>query len=109
MTAPVRGRPKSRRSCAQAVPHALEAFLSEQGYRELRLIGATVCGLHRYNFTVGLVVGLSFEGYQRRYCYEHQDDARVALAGWDGADHPAGPWIKCKGAGIDLLNPALSV
>ena len=31
----------------------------------------------------------------------------VALALWDGQGHPSGPWIKCKGAGVDLLNPSL--
>ena len=35
-------------------------------------------------------------------------DALRALLDWDGLGHPAGPWIKCKGAGIDLLNPALT-
>ena len=30
----------------------------------------------------------------------------AALAAWDGEEHPGGPWIKCKGAGIDLLNPS---
>ncbi|MCU7369977.1 hypothetical protein PEC18_03615 [Paucibacter sp. O1-1] len=85
---------------------ALAAFLSEQGYSELRVAGAAVCGLHRYNFTTGLAVGLTLEGYERRYCYEHRQDACKALQGWSGSGHPNGPWIKCKGAGIDLLNPA---
>jgi len=52
-----------------------------------------------------VVVGLDAVGYQRRYCYEHAADARAALMAWDGNGHPSGPWIKCKGAGIDLLNP----
>lgn len=34
------------------------AFLSEQGYSELRVDVTTVCGLHRYNFTTGLAVAL---------------------------------------------------
>lgn len=86
----------------------LMTFLADQGYRELRLVGRTVCGLRGFNFTMGLVVGLSFEGYERRYCYEHETDAASALSTWDGVDHPSGPWIKCKGAGIDLLNPAFA-
>lgn len=106
MNALVRNRPRAHRAASEAVPQALEAFLSEQGYGELRSIGGTVCGLHRYNFTTGLVVGLTFEGYERRYCYEHLQHARSALLAWDGGRHPGGPWIKCKGAGIDLLNPA---
>lgn len=87
---------------------ALLSFLQEQGYRELRLIGDVLCGLHRYNFTTGLAVGLTFECYERRYCFEHSEDALRALRDWDGQGHPSGPWIKCKGAGVDLLNPALT-
>ena len=86
----------------------LLSFLQEQGYRELRLIGDVLCGLHRYNFTTGLAVGLTFECYERRYCFEHSEDALRALRDWDGQGHPSGPWIKCKGAGVDLLNPALT-
>ncbi len=86
----------------------LLSFLQEQGYRELRLIGDVLCGLHRYNFTTGLAVGLTFECYERRYCFKHSEDALRALRDWDGQGHPSGPWIKCKGAGVDLLNPALT-
>ena len=74
----------------------LLSFLQEQGYRELRLIGDVLCGLHRYNFTTGLAVGLTFECYERRYCFEHSEDALRALRDWDGQGHPSGPWIKCK-------------
>jgi len=88
---------------------ALDAWLQNQGYRQLRRIGGVVCGVRRFNFTFSLVVGLTWEGYERRYCYGHGQDALAALGAWDGEDHPCGPWIKCKGAGIDLLNPALQV
>lgn len=66
------------------------------------------CAVRRFNFTTAIVVGLDALAYSRRYCYEHAVDAETALAAWDGQDHPSGPWIKCKGAGIDLLNPALT-
>lgn len=98
---------RATRILAERVGADLCEFLQAQGYRQLRRIGGVLCGLRGFNFTVGLVVGLSFESYERRYCYEHLDDARAALAQWDGIGHPPGPWIKCKGAGIDLLNPAL--
>jgi hypothetical protein len=58
---------------------------------------------------MGLAVGLGWEGHGRRYCYEFTKDAIAALEAWDGKDHPGGPWIKCKGAGIDLLNPSFGV
>lgn len=81
--------------------------LADRGYREVRPLQGQFCGLLPFMYTTGLVVGLGDSGYQRRYCYEHLADARAALEAWDGADHPPGPWIKCKGPGIDLLNPAM--
>ena len=84
----------------------LVAALEAGGYDELRTIGDVICGIRRFNYTTAIVVGLDDVGYERRYCYEHKDDAQAAVRAWDGAEHPSGPWIKCKGAGIDLLNPA---
>ena len=98
---------KTPRILAERVSAELGEFLQAQGYRQLRWIDGVLCGVCGFNFTIGLVVGLSFEGYERRYCYEHLEDAHAALGQWDGGGHPPGPWIKCKGAGIDLLNPAL--
>ncbi len=88
---------------------ALAAIFAANGYTDLIHRNGVLCGLHRYAFTTGLVVGLHECGHERRYCYEHAADARAALIAWDGTGHPAGPWIKCKGAGIDLLNPALTI
>jgi hypothetical protein len=84
----------------------LTPMLVAAGYLDLRTLGREVCGIKRFNFTTALVVGLDATGYQRRYCYEHDVDARAALLQWKGDGHPDGPWIKCKGAGIDLLNSA---
>ncbi|MBX3653218.1 MAG: hypothetical protein KF686_03475 [Ramlibacter sp.] len=78
------------------------------GYTDLREIAGKVCGLHTFIFTTGLVVGLDDTGYEVRYCYEHHADAAQALAAWDGAGYPPGPWIKAKGPGIELLNPELT-
>lgn len=80
--------------------------LRSRGITEVREIQNQVCGLQRFTFTTAVVVGITDQVYQRRYCYEHQADAQAALAAWNGEGHPSGPWIKCKGAGIDLLNPA---
>lgn len=86
----------------------LHALLLAAGYSDLRIIDGIPCALRRFNCTTAIVVGLDPIGCQRRYCYEHGADAQAALAAWDGRDHPPGPWIKCKGAGIDLLNPAFA-
>jgi len=83
------------------------AALQAQGYSSLKVCGASgLCGVKRYNFTWGLTVNLDPVGYERRYCYEARADASTSLAEWSGDGHPSGPWIKCKGGGIDLLNPA---
>lgn len=84
-------------------PQQLEAL----GYLRPRRIGVRWCALLRLNFTIGLVVGIDSFGHSVRYCFEHAADAAAALAAWDGEGHPPGPWIKAKGAGIDLLNPEL--
>lgn len=81
-------------------------MLSTSGYTEIRSLKDQLCAVKQFNFTTALVVGLDGLGYQRRYCYEHRADAQAALLAWDGREHPPGPWIKCKGAGIDFLNPA---
>lgn len=65
------------------------------------------CAILPFVYTYAIVVGIRVEGYERRYCYEHAKDASEALKAWDGKGHPGGPWIKCKGSGIDLLNPNL--
>ena len=85
------------------------ATLERLGYTDLHMRAGKLCGLHRYLFTCGLVVGLDDMGYSHRYCYERHEDALAALKAWDGAGHPPGPWIKRKGAGGDLLNPAFGV
>lgn len=64
--------------------------------------------IRRFNFTTAIVVDLDLVDRQRRCCFEHAQDAHRARAAWNGKDHPGGAWIKCKGAGIDLLNPALT-
>jgi len=57
-------------------------------------------------FTTGLFVDVDLVGYDHRYCYETEGDARAAFAAWDGTGHPSGNWIKRKGGGGgDLLNP----
>lgn len=86
----------------------LHAFLTANGYTDLREIGGRLCGLNRFIFTTGLVVGLDEVGYQVRYCYEHEADARDALEAWDGMGYPSGPWIKAKGLDMDMLNPELT-
>ena len=64
--------------------------------------------IRRLNFATAIVADVDLVDRQRRCCFEHAQDAHRAGAAWNGKDHPGGAWIKCKGAGIDLLNPALT-
>lgn len=84
----------------------LEAFLLSMGYTDLcmkPLIGW--CGIQRFMFTGGLVIGFTEESYKGRYCYESIEEARECLKAWDGSGDPGGNWIKFKGAGEDRLGP----
>jgi hypothetical protein len=81
--------------------------LRDIGYEKMRLVGGLICAIKRFNFTTAVVVGLEATSYDRRYCFEHESDASQALADWCGDGHLSGPWIKCKGAQIDILNPNL--
>lgn len=95
----------SHASKNSAVESVLTEAFATGAYTHLCILAGQVCGVKRFNFTTAVVVGLDRLGHHRRYCYEHQADAQTALLVWDGHEHPSGPWIKCKGAGIDLFNP----
>ncbi|PZQ77861.1 MAG: hypothetical protein DI563_02150 [Variovorax paradoxus] len=93
---------------ASALSTAGRALLEAQGYRQVVVRNCQVCAVKDFVFTTALLVGIDPIGYSLRYCYEHAGEAEAALAEWDGTGHPGGPWIKCKGAGVELLNPSLS-
>ena len=75
---------------------------------DLRIIDGRVCRLKSYLFTCAIEVGVTAMGHQRRYCYEKVEHAKEAFAVWDGQEHPPGPWIKCKSATQEILNPVWS-
>ena len=97
---------KATASATADFDHEFVEALAEQGFTDLTVRGhAGLCGLKGFNFTWGLVVNFEPFGHERRYCYEREEQARAALRAWDGEGHPPGPWIKCKGARVELLNP----
>lgn len=65
-------------------------FLTQQDYTDIKKIeGVGFCGLYRFAFTTGLVIGLNRIGYVGRYCYSHHADAKLALKSWDGTQDPS--------------------
>lgn len=89
----------------------IEGAIAEgfQGFDYKQIGGKVVC-ISPFAFTYGLVVGVDVWGHERRYCYEHREDAQAALETYtDPTVHPDGPWIKCKGSlegqPVDMLNP----
>lgn len=100
--------PRKRPVHAADLSASARALLESQGYRHVTLRNGRVCAVKDLVFTTALLVGIDPIGYSLRYCYEHADEAEAALAAWDGHGHPGGPWIKCKGAGVELLNPDLT-
>ena len=82
---------------------SLRAFLTDMGYTDLRIVRGRVCGL----LGLDLVAGLDMAGCDAVYTFENASEARAALAAWDGAGHPQGPWIRLIGQGgrVDLRNP----
>lgn len=102
-------------SLAQVCLHtsSLMNFLSDQGYYNLRILSnGKIIGLQDQIYTTGIVVGLTKDTYECRYCYEQIQDAAAACATWEGVDHPSGPWIKLKGTYngklVDMLNPSFA-
>ncbi len=80
-------------------------YLKSEGYRELREIeGKGICGLMKFVFTTGLVIGMNEIGYYGRYCYATEQEAMDALNSWDGKGDPSGNWIKYKGTGGEREN-----
>jgi|SRR5882724_5133318 len=72
--------------------------VTRQGYKELKYIpGQGVCGLFNFIYTIGLCTHLTAIGYWGRYCFKSYDDAKQALADWNGDSDPPGEWIKYKG------------
>lgn len=104
MTPPMRA---SRTAAETQGPgQALTDWLTECGYTDLRqLPTGELAGVMRYLFTGGLVVGLTAGSYRTRYCYPTLEEAKQALALWDGQGDPEGGWIKRKGD-AEYLNPA---
>jgi hypothetical protein len=83
-------------------------YLKSEGYYEIREIpGIGICGLRKFIFTTGLVIGMDENLYYGRYCYSNESDALKALREWDGKGDPSGPWIKYKGLPEERSNPLM--
>ena len=64
-----------------------------------------LCGIRRFVFTTGLIIGIDYWGYYGRYCFNSHAEAVSALEKWDGQGDPEGDWIKYKGESGERSNP----
>lgn len=93
-----------------AISDSFREFLKLNGYYE---VVATphegVCALMKFAFTTGVVCGITPQSYNKRYCYEMEEEARGGLENLKkGLENPGNNWIKLKGYGLDELNPLWS-
>ena len=87
------------------LPKTLKKQLLKEGYIDIMLIpNKGICGIMRFLFTYGLVIGLDTTGYKGRYCYKDLVTATMALHMWDGKNDPPLQWIKYKGEGGERSN-----
>lgn len=87
----------------------LDNILKNEGYYEIKEIdGKGTCGLFRFMFTTGLVIGIDEIGYEGRYCYSTEREAIDAINSWKGLGDPPGLWIKYKGRTGERSNPNFS-
>lgn len=76
------------------------------GYDSPKEINGVWCGIARFAYMTGLVVGINRLSYQYRYCYHKYIEACSSLNHYeDTNEHPIGNWIKRKGLESDLSNP----
>lgn len=71
------------------VPEEIMEGIEGDSYFLLREIpGLGICGLNRFMFTVGLVIGLDTYCYKYRYCYPYESNNLETIKGdflkWNG-------------------------
>lgn len=83
----------------------------EEGYENVKLVKIkgvpTICGLFRFAFTTGLVIGIDSYGYFGRYCFNTRAEASNVLKHLESVPEDMmipGNWIKFKGE-IEFSNP----
>lgn len=69
------------------------AYFTGMGYSDVRqLPDGSWAGITRLMFTYAILSGLNAWGYEDRWCFEREADARAALAAWDGEGDPGDKW-----------------
>jgi hypothetical protein len=87
------------------IEQQLLEVLKEEGYEyitPLDMEGVEIaCGLYRFVFTTGLVIGLDETGYSGRFCFPSHADAKEVLLSLKKLPKDLrklpGNWIKFKG------------
>lgn len=72
----------------------LMMFLESQGYTDLReLEDGTIAGMTRLMFTKAIVLGLTKDGWEYRYCYEDFGRASHEFAKIKTVDDVPSGWV----------------
>lgn len=84
----------------------LIAFLLKNGYSDVRVLeDGTVIGTVDLMFTRGLCVGLNWDSWEARYCYEDRElAARAALAMTTDDEPPMSGYIATRGNAKAILH-----
>jgi len=79
--------------------------LKKEGYYGFRKVpNFGICGLRKFIFTTGIIIGLNPIDYYGRYCYSSEQEASERLKNWNGIGDPKGNWLKYKGVGGEREN-----
>lgn len=76
-------------SSCKSLDFDMMAYWQDQHYFDIRFFGHHgYCGLQRFMFTVGVCLGLTFSGYECRFCFNTLNDAQHFYKHWDGTTVP---------------------
>lgn len=80
-----------------------EKELMDMGYLCVCEMAEELIGIHPFIFTTAIIRGIDHTGYEERWCYKTFEDAALALAEWNGLDHPPGQWHRYLGYGPIMI------
>jgi hypothetical protein len=76
------------------------SMLQSLGYSHYKqLSDGRIAALQRLLYTTAIIVGITSECYETRYCYEYFEEAEEAINRWSGEGDPPLNWVVQKPEG----------